>query len=91
MLAAFKVKMNGSEMKKTNRNTSKKFFVSTTTDFLHRTCCLEVSRCNNTAKKCTKRCTVTCKLVFFFLLIGPLNFFVVLVAVAVEHSTRFYF
>ena len=31
MLASFKVKMSGSEMKKANRNTSNKFFVSTKT------------------------------------------------------------
>ena len=31
MLAAFKVKMSGSEMEKANRNTSNKFFVSTKT------------------------------------------------------------
>ena len=31
MLAAFKVKMSGREMKKANRNTSNKFFVSTKT------------------------------------------------------------
>ena len=61
MLAAFKVKMSGSEMYKANRNTSKKIFVSTTTDFLHRTCYLEVSRCNNNGKEMYKKW----KLVFF--------------------------
>ena len=87
MLVAFKVKMSCSETKKANRNTRKKFFVSTTTDFLHRTCYLEVSRCNNNGKEMYKKVCCDVQTCFLFLLIGPLNFLAILVAVAVEHST----
>ena len=54
MLASFKVKMSGSEMKKANRNTSNKFFVCTKT-FLPRTCDLEVSLRNNNGKETYKK------------------------------------
>ena len=54
MLAAFKVKMSGSEMKKANRNTSNKFFVWQR-HFLPRTCDLEVSRRNNNGKEMYKK------------------------------------
>ena len=83
MLAVFKVKMSGSEMKKANRNTSNKIFCKHNDIFSIVRVTWKFHVATTTAKKCTKRCAAC----FFFLLIGPLNFFAVLVAVAVEHST----
>ena len=87
MLAALNVKMSGSEMKKGNRNTSNKIFCKHNDIFSTERVTWKFHVATTTAKKCTKKCAVTCKVVFLFLLIGRRNFFAVLVAVAVEHST----
>ena len=53
-------------------------------------CKQALSRCNTATKKCTKEVCCTCK-VRFFLLFRLINFFVVLVAVAVQHYTILFF
>ena len=75
LLAAFKVKMSDSEMKKANRNTSYKMFCKHNDVFSIERCYLEVSRCNDNDKEMYKKVCCTCKVVFLFLLVGPINFF----------------
>ena len=62
-------------------------FLSAQRHFLPRTCDLEVSRRNNNSKEMYKKVCCDVQTCFLFLLIGPLNFLAVLVAVAVEYST----
>ena len=75
LLAAFNVKMSDSEMKKANRNTSYKMFCKHNDVFSIERCYLEVSRCNDNDKEMYKKVCCTCKVVFLFLLVGPINFF----------------
>ena len=75
MQTASKVKMSGSQ-KMANRNTSSKLFVSTI-----KCVARKFHVATTTANKCTKKCAARTKL--FFLLSRPVEFFVVLVAVAV--------
>ena len=75
MQTASKVKMSGSQ-KMANRNTSSKIFVSTIKCVTRKFHVATI-----TANKCTKKLAARTKLCF--LLSRPVDFFVVLVAVAV--------
>ena len=75
MLTGIKVKMSGCE-KMANRNTSSKIFVSTI-----KCATRKFHVATITANKCTKKCAARTKLCF--LLSRPVDFFVVLVEVAV--------
>ena len=74
MLASFKVKMSGSEMKKANRNTNNKIFCKHNDIFSLELVTWKFDVATTTAKKCTKKCAVTCKLVFCFCLLDHLIF-----------------
>ena len=65
MLAVFKVKMSGSEMKKANRNTSNKIFCKYNDIFSIEHVTWKFHIATTTAKKCTRKCAVMCKVVFF--------------------------
>ena len=68
MLAVFKVKMSDSEMKKASRNTSNKIFGKHNDIFSIVLVTWKFHIATTTAKKCTRKCAVMCKvvLVFFF-------------------------
>ena len=67
MLAVFKVKMSDSEMKKASRNTSNKIFCKHNDIFSIVRVTWKFHIATTTAKKCTRKCAVTCKKLFFVL------------------------
>ena len=84
MLVATKVKMSGSK-----KNASSKSYNISSMKRVTRKFHIVVVQ--NNGQEMYKKVCYTCKSCFFFWLIRPIDFFVVLVVVAVEHYTILFF